>query len=78
MLTALRQPLLVERLVVLDSSPRAAPGTDSTLALLTALQQLDLSSVRNRREANAALKEAIPVSQVLGAPAGPRSHPLQF
>ena len=62
MLTALRQPSLVERLIVLDVSPRAAPGTDSTLRLLSTIQSLDLSQIRNRREADVALKGEIKVS----------------
>ena len=64
MMVALTQPLLVDRLVVLDSSPRASPDTGNTRTLLKSLQQLNLSSVANRREADAALKEAIPVSLV--------------
>lgn len=60
MLTALREPDLVERLVVLDVSPRAAPGMNATVQLLGTLQRLDLSQIRSRRDADAALKGEIP------------------
>ena len=63
MLTALRQPSLVERLIVLDISPRVAPGTGSTLLhLLSTIQSLDLSQIHSRRQADIALSEEIPVS----------------
>ena len=62
MLTALRQPSLVERLIVLDVSPRVAPGTDSTLHLLSTIQSLDLNQIHSRRQADIALREEIPVS----------------
>lgn len=60
--TGLRERELVDRLVVVDSSPCPAPGHNETLTLLTTLQSLDLSSVNNAREANTALEPVIRVS----------------
>jgi len=62
MLTALERPRLVDKLVVLDVSPRAAPGMDNTMELLNTIRGLDIEAVRNRRHADSILKSDIPVS----------------
>lgn len=56
--TALGRPELVERLVVVDIAPRAY--TPRHLHLIEALESLDLSLLRNRTEALAALEGSVP------------------
>ena len=56
--TALWRPDLVDRLIVVDMAPRAyAPRH---VKLIEALEALDLSALRNRTEALAALEESVP------------------
>lgn len=62
MLLALDHPQLVDRLVVGDVSPTPAPGVGETEDLVETLRSLDLSSISNRREADAAVQSSIPVS----------------
>lgn len=67
MVTALSHPEAVEKLVVVDVSPCKAPGVGQVEGLLGTLQQLNISSLANRREADAMLKEDIPVRAVIRA-----------
>ncbi len=63
MLTALRHPELVEKLIVLDVSPENTPGRGSTVTeLLKHLRELDIGSIQNRRQADHILREKITVS----------------
>lgn len=63
MATALSHPAVIEGLVVVDVSPHRAPGGDGeSIKLIRAMKNLDLSSLTNRREANAVLKNDIKVS----------------
>lgn len=62
MVIALTAPELVEKLVVVDVAPTRTPGTKETEDLVQALRSLDLSSLRNRREADALIRSRIPVS----------------
>ena len=61
MLTALTHPEMVEKLVVVDVAPCTAPGSGESGDIVTALRQLNLSQLRDRREADAKLKGQIPV-----------------
>jgi len=61
MVTALTQPDVVEKLVVVDVSPSESPGTGESEDLIGVLKQLDLHSLRNRREADVKLSDHIPV-----------------
>ena len=61
MVTALCQPDVVDKLVVVDVSPHESPGTGETEDLIGALKQLDLHSLRDRREADLILSDRIPV-----------------
>ena len=61
MLTALNHPEIVDKLVILDVSPRMAPGTNQTESLLQTIRNVDISSLKTRREADAILKNDIPV-----------------
>lgn len=61
MVTALTQPDIVEKLVVVDVSPYESPGTGESEDLIGVLKQLDLYSLRNRREADVKLSDHIPV-----------------
>ena len=61
MLTALNHPEIIDKLIILDVSPRVAPGTNQMESLLWSIRSLDISSLKNRREANAILRKDIPV-----------------
>ena len=63
MLVALDEPGLVEGLVVVDVAPRPAPGRGETEDLVQALKSLNISTLNNRREADAILQSRIPVSK---------------
>ena len=62
MVAALTQPALVEGLVVLDVTPSRAPGLRGSEDIITALTRLDTSRVKNRQQADEALKMDISVS----------------
>ena len=61
MVTALNHPDIVEKLIVVDVSPRESPGTGESENVIGVLKQLDLHSLRNRREADERLSDEIPV-----------------
>ena len=61
MAAALRYPEVIEGLVVVDVSPHKAPGERESTDLIKAMKNLDLSSLTNRREADAVLKNDIKV-----------------
>ncbi|MBW8750039.1 MAG: alpha/beta fold hydrolase [Propionibacteriales bacterium] len=64
MVLALRHPELVERLCVVDVSP-VGYGTGSEFAgYISAMQGLDLSTLRQRDDAEAALEAAVPNTTV--------------
>lgn len=65
MTTALRQPDVVDRLVVVDVAPARTSGTQDMLQYIAALQSLDLRTVRKNTDADQALSEDIPVSSYL-------------
>ena len=58
---ALERPEMVEKLVVVDVSPGTSAGKGDTEDLVQVLQQLDISVLRSRREADLRLREQIPV-----------------
>jgi pimeloyl-ACP methyl ester carboxylesterase len=60
MVLALRHPELVERLCVVDVSPVDYEAGSEFAAYIAAMQALDLASVQHRRDADAALAEAVP------------------
>ena len=62
MATALSYPEVVERLVVVDVSPHKAPGERESTDLIRAMKNLDLGTLRNRREADAVMKREVKVS----------------
>ena len=62
MTTALRQPDMVDRLVVVDVAPTRTSGTQDMLQYIAALRSLDLQTVRKNADADQALSEDIPVS----------------
>ena len=61
MVTALNHPEVIERLVVVDVSPHRAPGGRESSDLITALRNLDITSLSNRREADAILGKDVKV-----------------
>ena len=61
MLVALEKPQLVDRLVVVDVAPTSAPGRGETEDLVQTLKDLDVSALKNRREADAIIQHQIPV-----------------
>jgi len=65
MRVALEHPELVERLMVVDISPAVGLGTDFR-PYIRAMQGLDLTTLPGRREADAALRPAIPDDVVRG------------
>jgi pimeloyl-ACP methyl ester carboxylesterase len=65
MLTALRHPELVPRLVVVDIGPAPTPDADSA-RYAAALQALDLTQIATRRDADHALAAPIPDPRVRG------------
>jgi pimeloyl-ACP methyl ester carboxylesterase len=67
MALALRHPELVERLVVVDISPRTAvAATDVFVHLLGTMLEMDLDSYRTRSDAEAAMAEKIPDERIRG------------
>ena len=66
MLTALRHPELVERLVVVDIAPVSYRHMDEFIRYIDGMQALDLASLRNRNDADEALREAVPSDFVRG------------
>lgn len=67
MALALRHPELVERLVVVDISPRtAAAATDEFVHLLGTMLEMDLASYRTRSDADAAMAEKVPDERIRG------------
>ena len=62
MLTALRHPEMVEHLVVLDITPSTGTTATDLREHVAAMSTLDLSGIRNRRDADHILKQIIPVS----------------
>ena len=64
MAAALRYPEIIEGLVVVDVSPHKAPGERESTDLIKAMKNLDLSSLTNRREADAVLKNDIKVGGI--------------
>ena len=62
MTTTLRQPDMVDRLVVVDVAPTRTSGTQDMLQYIAALRSLDLQTVRKNADADQALSENIPVS----------------
>ena len=70
MVLALEQPQLVDKLVVADVSPTVVP-TAGEMDLVRTMRSLDLSSVRNRREADAIMQSSIPVCTNLTPGASP-------
>lgn len=61
MVTALNHPEVIEKLVVVDVSPQRAPGKRESTDLIGAMKNLDIMSLRNRREADLILKKDIKV-----------------
>lgn len=67
MALALRHPELVDRLVVVDISPRTAvAATDEFVHLLGTMQEMDLESCRTRSDADAAMAEKVPDERIRG------------
>lgn len=64
MYLALRHPELVRRLIIIDIAPAESKGNFDHL--LSSLLKLDLSSLKKRSDAQAALREAIPSNTVRG------------
>ena len=62
MVLALAHPDLVRRLLVADIAPVAYPHSQA--ALITAMRALDLTAIKTRQDADAALKTAVPDDQV--------------
>ncbi len=67
MVLALRHPDLVERLVVVDISPRMSPSaTDEFVHLLGTMLEMDLGAYSTRAEADAAMAEHVHDERVRG------------
>jgi len=64
MVLALRHPTLVERLCVVDVAPVAYDSASEFGGYITAMQALDLRSLTRRRDADAALQDAVPNTTV--------------
>lgn len=60
MVLALRHPELVERLCVVDISPVAQPASDEFAGYIRAMQELDLTRLERRSDADEALLGAVP------------------
>ena len=73
MTTALRQPDMVDRLVVVDVAPTHTSGTQDMLQYIAALRSLDLQTVRKNTDADHALSEDIPVSSYCSMHVAPLS-----
>lgn len=63
MVTALENPQLVDKLVVVDVAPTLAPGTEETEDVMEALRSVDLSSVESRKEADSVMHSSVPESR---------------
>jgi pimeloyl-ACP methyl ester carboxylesterase len=66
MLLALRHPELVERLAVVDVSPVAYPHSEEFTGYIAAMRAIDLDTLQDRRQADAALQDAVPSQMVRG------------
>lgn len=64
MVLALRHPELVERLCVVDVSPVDYESASEFTGYISAMLALDLDALEHRRDADAALAEAVPNSTV--------------
>ncbi len=64
MVLALRHPELVERLCVVDVSPVDYEARSEFAAYISAMRDLDLGSLEHRRDADAALRDAVPSDAV--------------
>ena len=60
MVTALKYPQLVDKVVVVDVAPAQARGTEVTEDVVTALRSVDLSSVQSKKEADAMMEQSVP------------------
>jgi pimeloyl-ACP methyl ester carboxylesterase len=60
MVLALRHPQLVERLCVVDISPVAQPASAEFAGYIAAMQQLDLTALERRSDADEALAPDVP------------------
>jgi pimeloyl-ACP methyl ester carboxylesterase len=66
MLTALRHPELVERLVVVDVAPVPYDHAAEFEGYITAMRAIDLDTLERRSDAEDALREAVPSPTVRG------------
>lgn len=66
MLTALRHPEVVERLVVVDIAPVPYDHLDEFAGYIDGMLALDLTKIRNRADADAALVGTVPTDFVRG------------
>lgn len=66
MLTALRHPERVERLVVVDVSPVEYRSTDEFRGFIDGMLAIDLDQIESRADADAALSDAVPDRGVRG------------
>lgn len=66
MLTALRHPDRVERLVVVDVSPVEYRSTDEFRGFIDGMLAIDLDQIESRADADAALRDAVPDRGVRG------------
>ncbi|GAB3196515.1 alpha/beta fold hydrolase [Nocardioides hungaricus] len=64
MVLALRHPELVERLCVVDVAPVGYAGRSEFAGYIEAMLALDVASLEHRRDADAALAEAVPNATV--------------
>ena len=63
MVTALENPQLVDKLVVVDIAPLPAPGIEESEDVVMALRNVDLSSVQSKKEADSMMASTIPESR---------------
>ncbi|MGI8523423.1 MAG: alpha/beta fold hydrolase [Nocardioides sp.] len=66
MILALRHPALVARLVVVDTSPVAYQHLREFSRYVEAMRGLDLTALRTRADADAAMSEAVPDATIRG------------
>jgi pimeloyl-ACP methyl ester carboxylesterase len=66
MLLALRHPELVERLAVVDVSPVPYAHSEEFTRYIKAMRAIDLDTLQDRKQADAALQEAVPSPMVRG------------
>ncbi|WP_110241953.1 alpha/beta fold hydrolase [Nocardioides gilvus] len=64
MLTALRHPDLVERLAIVDISPVTYDSKDEFAGYIDAMTALDLDAIERRSDADARLRQAVPIPMV--------------